>query len=295
MSALSGSWTAGAEALALLASLFWAGDAILVRQGSRYSNAASAALLSFLAATVVLWTLNWSRLSLDVVFSPASFYFALSGLIQPVLVRLLYYTGIVRLGVSRAGPVRGTSPLFAMTIAFFFLDERLGLTAYIGVVLTVLGVWMISYRREGEADWRPFDLVFPLGAAFLAAVSQNIRKKGLLILPDPLIAVTVNVSTSVIVFILSLLLSGRLRSIRINRQCLPFYGSAALVSVAAQMITFTALSRGQVSVVVTLVNTTPLFIVLFTAVFLRELEKINRMVAIGVVVLMAGVALIANR
>lgn len=285
----------GPEFLALLASICWASDSILVRKGSRYSNAVSAVLLSFLVSSCVLWTLSWRRFSFDLLYSPAIWYFVASGFIQPALVRFLHYTGIVRLGVSRASPVRSASPLFTMAIAFFYLHERPGLPVYIGAVLTVAGIWMISYRREGEAEWRLFDLVFPLGAALLAAVSQNIRKKGLLIQPDPLIAVTITVSTSLIVFVCTLLVSGRIRSVRINRRCLPFYASSAVASVTGQVLTFTALSAGEVSVVVTLISTTPLFIVLLTALFLRELERINWKVVAGVVMLVAGIVMITNR
>lgn len=51
----------------------------------------------------------------------------------------------------------------------------------------------------------------------------------------------------------------------------------------------------QVSVVSPLVNTTPLFVIGLTALFLRGEEKINRFVVIGVVLLVAGIAAIMGR
>jgi drug/metabolite transporter (DMT)-like permease len=33
----------------------------------------------------------------------------------------MFYVGIVRLSVSRAGPIRGTSPFFSVAIVFFFI------------------------------------------------------------------------------------------------------------------------------------------------------------------------------
>ena len=60
---------------------------------------------------------------------------------------------------------------------------------YVGAALTVAGTWLVSYKREGEAKWRKIDLLFPLGAAMLASVSQNIRKMGLLTTDEPLVAV----------------------------------------------------------------------------------------------------------
>ncbi len=68
------------------------------------------------------------------------------------MVRVLFYVGIVRLGVSRAGPIRGTAPLFSVAIAFFLFHERPALIVYLGGVLTVAGTWLVSYKREGEAE-----------------------------------------------------------------------------------------------------------------------------------------------
>ena len=47
--------------------------------------------------------------------------------------------------------------------------------------------------------------------------------------------------------------------------------------------------------VVPLINTNPLFIVLFSAVFLRDLETINARVAAGAALIVSGIALITYR
>ena len=68
-----------------------------------------------------------------------------------------------------------------------------------------------------------------------------------------------------------------------------------MVSATAQLLGYIALSKGDVSVVVPLINTNPLFIVLFSAVFLRDLETINARVAAGAVLIVSGIALITYR
>ncbi len=284
-----------AEFIALLAALGWASEAILVRRGARFANISLAVLMSFVCTSLLIWIIVWWFFPLSLLYSPAILYFVLSGLIQPAIVRFLHYTGIVRLGASRAGPVRGISPLFAILIAFFFLAERPGLFVYAGALLCVAGLWLISYRREGEANWRAIDLLFPLGAAFLSGISQNIRKTGLLILPNPFIAAGVTTTTSLVVFSLSLMVTRQLGSIRINRKCLPFYGTAALITAVAQIFTFAALNLGQVSVIVPLVNTNPLFIVLLSAVFLKDLEKVTGLVVTGATLIVSGIVLITYR
>ena len=282
----------GAEIIALVSSVLWAGDTILIRQGARYTGVAVAALMSFFLSMVVLWAIIAYWFDFSLLRSDAILYFGVSGLIQPAIVRFLHYTGIVHLGASRAGPVRSIGPLFAITIAFVFLGERAGATVYLGAVLCVVGVWLISNRREGEKEWKIIHLGYPIAAALLTAVSQNFRKAGLLILPNPFIATAIAVTTSFVVFSLGLLITGQLRTLRPDRRSLPFYGSAALVSSTAQLLGFVALSQGELSVVVPLINTNPLFIILFSAIFLKDLERITVWVVAGAALIVAGIGFI---
>ena len=286
----------GAEFLALTSSVAWGSEAILVRRGSRYASVALAALMGFVLSTVALWAAIWFLFPLSLLYTDATWYFIISGLIQPAIVRFLHYTGIVRLGASRAGPVRSVTPLFAIALAFTFLGERPEAGVYLGSLLSVVGVWLTSARREGESEWKAIHLAYPLGAAFLTAISQNFRKTGLLIMPNPFVATAVTITTSLVVFSLSLVATGQLRpTFQGDRKCLPFYGAAAVVSATAQLLGYIALSEGDVSVVVPLINTNPLFIVLFSALFLRDLETVNARVAAGAVLIVTGIVLITWR
>jgi len=283
------------ELWAIVSAGAWAADSILVRKGAAFSNPSTAALVSFVVNTAILGPYIFFQYPLEKIFQPANWFFVVSGIIQPAFVRVLFYVGIVRLGVSRAGPIRGTSPFFSVAIAFFLFQDRPGLIVYLGGILTVAGTWLVSYKRAGEAKWRRRDLLFPLGAAMLASVSQNIRKMGLNSTSEPIIAATVSTATSLFCLFGSVLFSGNVRSIQINRPCLPFYGGAAVFALIGQLCTFIALNGGQISVVAPLINTTPLFVIGLTALFLRGEEKINRFVVIGVVLLVAGIVAITGR
>jgi uncharacterized membrane protein len=283
------------EIWAILSAATWAVDSILVRKGTAYSNASTAAFISFLVNVAALVPLVLYHYSFAEIFQPGNLYFVASGVIQPAMVRVMFYMAIIRLGVSRAGPVRGVAPLFTVALAFFTLGERPGAVVYLGAVLTVVGTWMVSYERPGEKAWRKIDLLFPLGAALLASVSQNIRKLGLNITAAPLLASTVSITTSFICLTGSLALSGGFNSLKIRGGCLPYYGSAAIFALFGQFFTFRALHVGELSVVSPIINTTPLFIILFTAVFLRTEEKITRIVVIGALLIVGGVAMITGR
>ncbi len=283
------------EAIAVLSAMGWAGDAILVRIGARTSNIIAAAFMSYAFAALLLWVYLFVYVRLDLLWSPATTYFLLSGCLQPLLARILYYVGITRIGVSRAGPLRGAEPLVSVSLAIVFLHEHPNSFVYWGTALIMASVWLILWRRSGEGRWKFLDIFFPLGAAFCGAVSQNLRKGGLLILPDPYIGAAISTSTSLVIFSVFLLATGKIRLARPHRESLPFFGSAALLSAGAQILNFSALNGGEVSAMVPLLNTTPLFTVLFSAVFLRDVEKVTLRIIVGAVVMVAGVVIITSR
>ena len=284
-----------ADILALIAAVGWAINGILVRKGSQSSAVASAVFLSLLATVGSLWSVSWWYFPSGFFHSPAIGYFFLGGLIQPGFVRFLNYTGISRLGAARSQAIRAVTPLFASMVALIVLHERPSLGVYVAILLTVTGIALLSYRREGESDWKNLDLFFPLSAAVLAAFSQNLRKAGLLILHNALVAAAVTTSTSLAVFVFGMGISGHIRSVLPSRKNLRFYGAAALVAAASQILSFAALNKGDVSVIVTLTSTSPLFTVVLSSIFLKDQEKVDSMVVTGVLSLVVAIAIILNR
>src|SRR5207244_11118117 len=131
--------------------------------------------------------------------------FLLSGCLQPLFARALSYQGITRIGVARAGPLRGGEPLFATIIALVLLHERPGIMVYLGTALIMGSLWLISGSRGGAAKWRLVDAALPLGAGLVSAISQTLRKEGLKILPNPFVATAIVTSTS-LAFLISFIL-----------------------------------------------------------------------------------------
>jgi len=283
------------EIIAIISAMGWAGDAVLVRIGAKSANIIAAALMSYSVAALWLWIYIFIYVPFEVFHSRAIVYFLLGGCLQPLLARILYYMGITRIGVSRAGPLRGSEPLLSVILAVIFLHEDPNAFVYGGTLLIIAGIWLILWRRSGEARWNVFDIIFPLGAALCGAVSQNLRRAGLLLLHDPYVGAAIGTSTSLVIIATFLLATGKLHLARPDRQSLPFFGSAAVISAGAQIMNFAALSKGEVSVMVPLFNTTPLFAVLFSAMFLRDVEKVNLRVVLGALLMVGGVATIAAR
>lgn len=284
-----------AEIIAICSAMGWATDSILVRFGLRRSNIFAAMLVSYAVSVSCMWAYLIATTPLDFLGSPAMIYYVISGCMQPLFARALFYEGITRIGVARAGPLRGVEPLFATAIAVIFLYERPGWLVLFGTLLIVGSLWLISGKQQGEARWRLIDALFPIGAALISAISQTLRKQALAIVPDPIVAVAVVTTVSLILLIGFVLATGRAAQLRMERAGALFFLGAAFIAAAAQVANFVALASGQLSVIIPLLNTTPLFTVLFSAVFLRNIETVNLRIVLGAALMVGGVVLITAR
>lgn len=273
----------------------WAGDSVLVRLGVRRSNIFAAMLMSYLVSVTCIWTYLVATTPLVFLRSRAMVYFLISGCLQPLFARALFYEGITRIGVARAGPLRGAEPLFATIIAIVLLHERPGIMVYLGTALIMGSLWLISGSRGGADKWRLVDAALPLGAGLVSAISQTLRKEGLKILPNPFVATAIVTSTSLALLISFILLTKRVNLLRMPRQSFLFFVAAGCVAVSAQVTNFIAIGQGDLSVIIPLLNTTPLFTVLFSGLFLRSLETLSPRIVVGASLMVGGVVLITLR
>ncbi|HUF40617.1 MAG TPA: DMT family transporter [Verrucomicrobiae bacterium] len=283
------------EIIAIGSAMGWAGDSVLVRFGLRKSNIFAAMLMSYAVSVSLVWTYLIATTSLEFLKSPVMIYYVISGCMQPLFARALFYQGITRMGVARAGPLRGIEPLFATAIAVVFFREQPGWQVFLGTILIVASLWLISGKQAGDTQWRLLDAVFPIGAALISAVSQSLRKQALNVIPDPFIAVAVVTTVSLILLLGFIFATGRTGQLKMERDGFRFFLCAALVATTAQVANFIALARGDLSVIIPLLNTTPLFTVFFSAIFLRAVENINIRIVLGAVLMVGGIVLITAR
>ena len=104
------------------------------------------------------------------------------------------------------------------------------------------------------------------------------------------------VTTVSLILLLGFVFStGRRQQFHTNRTSLWFFFGAALVATSAQIANFVALGHGQMSVIIPLLNISPLFSVFFSALFLRDSETVNLRIICGAVLMFGGVVLITSR
>jgi drug/metabolite transporter (DMT)-like permease len=214
---------------------------------------------------------------------------------------LIYYRGIRALGLGRAYPIVNTFPLFSTLMAVLLLRERPHWPVLAGTVIIVAGVWLATLdgardgRRlrlpAGPTAWRW--LAIMLGAAFLFAVSNTANKLALNTGLSPLLVNLGRIGCAgSLTGAVGLALRTGLGLRSLPRRSWALIAVSALTAdLAGHYLYLLALQLGQVSIVVPLAATSPLFIIPAARLVLKE--TITWPLVLATALTMVGAALVA--
>src|SRR5919106_2971786 len=178
-----------AECFALASAFLFALHNLLTKKGLRYSNPATAVISSLMVNIVFLWGVSLMIAPLASLSAGSILIFALVGLFQPGLTRLLTYKGIDALGVAIADPIRATTPLFSAMMAIIFLGETITLSIVFATLMIIAGITLLSWRGGSiKLMGSAIFLWYPIAASALAGASQVVRKFGLAAVAHPVLA-----------------------------------------------------------------------------------------------------------
>lgn len=283
------------EFFALLSAFMFGCAHVSAKKGMRWSNPFTAVLVSIFSGAILLWTAVLLLVPLSRFESPGVLYFVVAGLFAPALGRLFNYTGIHRIGVSRATPVTATAPLFATAIAILFLGEGITPPVIVGTLFIVLGAVLLSHKEKEDRQWRKVDLLFPAVAALCFGISYSLRKLGLIDVPSPLLGATIT-TTVALLFLLIFSYPNRKRMpLLLDRRSLFYFSLGGCFSGVAALLSYLALNLGTIVVVGPLTNIFPLFGIALSAIFLRDVETVTRWIVAGALVTVLGVIFITLR
>jgi drug/metabolite transporter (DMT)-like permease len=218
--------------------------------------------------------------------------FLLAGAIAPGLSNLFITVGIREAGSSRASVALGTAPLFAVTLAVVVFGERPGPTVLVGALLVVTGGVVLALEPERPHHVRRIGFAAALVGAALFALRDNLVRDLSLETDVPsMTAGAAMLAASLVVTSSFVLIRGH--SVGwpvpvVARWLLPgvFIGFSYVAL-------FEAFYRGTVSVVAPIVATESLFGVLFSALLLRQSERVGPRLMVGAALVVTGGALIA--
>jgi drug/metabolite transporter (DMT)-like permease len=267
---------------------------IFVRRGLVHSNALTGSLISLGTSAVIFWLLLIVWMPLSALRTPAVGFFIAGGIFAPAIGQTLGYIGMERLGVARSSPIVNTSPLFSSVLAVIFLGEVWVPQNILGTCLVIAGVIVLSSRNRAEGEWRIKDAIYPVLAAVAFGISTILRKSGLTLVPEPLLGAAVTLGTAFLVLLAIIGLRGGRSQLKINRKGGGWLFAAALVNTGALLSFFTALNVGTIVRVEPLVACNPLLTILWTGIFLRQIEQLSRRIVFGALVTVAGTVLVVT-
>ena len=277
-----------AQLIALAAALSYAISGIAAKRGLRYSTPVTVTLVSVAIHATMLWIALLIFRGVPTLPSGVLLLFVLSGLIQPIL-RFLTYAGIHYVGAAAGTTLRGAHPLFSTFLAILLLGESLNLPIVLGTVSIVAGVALISWQGDKKQEsyrWR--HLAYPLSAALLAGVSHPLRRYTLTLANEPLyLTAVIGIVALPWLASVTLLPGQKQRPVWDRRAMGPFLIAGTFETVGILLV-IVALSVGQVVVVSPIVATSPLWIVLGSWLFLRDIERLTLRTILGAVCVVAG-------
>jgi drug/metabolite transporter, DME family len=216
----------------------------------------------------------------------AAWPFVLAGLLSPGLAQIFVTVGIRESGASRVSMVFGAAPLVSVTIALVFLGEPVRAPLIAGAVLVVAGGVELARERDRPEHLNRLGLVYAFTGAALFAIRDNLVRHlavGKTAVPPAVAAATALVG--------GMLVAALWARRRISRRWLAFV-PAGLLFGASYVALFEAYYRGRVTVVAPLVAGESLAGVAFSALFLRDSERVGKRLLFGAALIVAGAALI---
>jgi DME family drug/metabolite transporter len=279
-----------AHTLALAAALCSASATVCIRQGLRGSNPYTAFWINVVVGLIGLWGAVFLILPAEALRVQALPFFICSGLLGTVAGRLARFVGIQKVGASVAAAITNLNPFISTGLAIVLLGERVTLPILAGTLVIVLGTVLLSLSGK-HVGFRAQSLAYPFLSAACFGVVAIIRKVGLS-QAGPLFGSAVNITTAAIAFFTFLVVSGNRQTLVCRGRSLWYFIGAGAAENGGVFLVLVALSLGEVSVVVPLFGTAPLFVLLMSHMFLKGVEKLTWRVVLGVTLIVLGVFLL---
>jgi len=266
---------------------------ISVRRGMEYSTPLTATFVSLVVHTVALWIAVALTVGIPEVAVTAVVAIVVTGIVQPIM-RHCHYTGIRKIGTSRAVTLRNTFPLPAVLIGILILGEPITPLGMIGTLLVVIGIVFTSWRIDQHlTSFRWTYLLYPIATALITAVVHPLRRYAMVQSHEPLFFTAIVGPVSLLSFAMyyALPVCGE-KLVWDRRAFWPFLISGVFETAAVLLMLF-AFTLGPVVIVSPIASTTPIWTAILSAIFLRKVERINLASVIGTVCVVAGVIAIS--
>ena len=278
--------------------------------------------LGFLVATLV--NVCFASLALVLEFAlrsqefqwntPAFLLFAAAGGFATYLGRWFFYESVVRFGPSRASIFQASSPLFTAIMAWSFLGERLSLVVASGMLMTLCGLVLVSYKPGADRGLggvvalpptgvthreRLLQSVFLLGlsSSMAYAISNVLRGSAIRLWNEPVVGALSGALFGLSLHLLfSLKKTGLFSSWRsANRPGLRLFALIGVFNILAQMGVIGAMRYIPLSVVALITLCTPILVFPLSHLLFKGKDDITIRTLLGSALTLIGIVVIVLR
>tara|TARA_B100001013_G_scaffold321387_1_gene231317 strand:+ start:2340 stop:3236 length:897 start_codon:yes stop_codon:yes gene_type:complete len=289
-----------AVAFAFLAACGFASGNVLVRVGTEKVPAPTATLLTVFSGIILIvgLTLVFRLDEISSLSIEALGWILVLGILGYPMARLFIITAISMVGAARAVPMAGLQPVVAFTLGVILLGERPDLLVIVGTPVIVVGLLLVVMPRrganagDGVVNVRRLGYLLAIGSAATFASRDTISRHVVTDLIDPL--VSAGLALAIGGTILAVILHRQVaRSVMtVPRKYLLICALAGVFQGLAVASLFQALSRAPVTVVSPIYASQPLITLILAHFFLKRLEAIDFLLALGTMVSVVGVILV---
>ena len=288
-------------ALATVTAVSFAAYYLCVRLGTENGRVLDVMLISLLTNVVIVVPLVGIVHGVPLVTVQSLLAFVAAGVFGSLLARITLIKSVQVIGASRTSPIAASNVFFASLIAVVLFDERLTVMHFMGIVLIVAGVaaitWETAHEADPESSLRELvpSLTLPVLGAILLGFEPVFITLGLSGGTAVLPGVAIKAVAATIGFVLYLRLRTELRSDMLQwSPHMKWYLGAGLTSTVGIVAFFAALEIAPIVLVVPLVQTSPLIVVVLSALLLpTHLERVTIRLVTGAIVVVAGATLVS--
>lgn len=280
------------QVMALSSALCSAVAAALIQRGLRGSNFYAGFWINIVVGMITLWSATLLLVPYDEYSWRAVPYFVFSGLVGTTGGRFFRVVSIQKVGASVASAINNLAPLISSGLAIIVLGEHVTLPILAGTMVIVVGTILLSLSGK-QGGFRARHLVYPFLAASCFGVVAVARKLGLGH-AGPLFGSAMNITAAMVASSAFVVASGNRGALRCDRRSLLYFIGGGIAENGGVFLVLLALGFGDVSVVIPLAGTAPLFVLLLAYLFPSAAEKLSWRVVVGAVLIVLGVVLLSR-
>lgn len=229
------------------------------------------------------------------------FLFLLTGLFSTYLGRWFFFESIEKLGPTRASAFQVSNPLFTTVIAWLFMNEKLGWSDILAIILILFGLFLVSYvsqpslKKEMSFKWLlQSGILIALLSSLSYAVGNVVRGAAIQAWGQPILGGLLGACLG---FLLHATTNKSTRHFwpqikKSDRLGIFLYVCSGILTISAQILVIAAMGYIPISIANLITLSTPVIVTPVSLFFFKNRERITMKTIFGIVLVMAGICFI---